>query len=95
MKSKKVSSILLGVVFAVEAVTGLLFLLVPGALSTTAAVLVICLSLASGLIVPNSLSLWFLAAGICMLVLPDWAVGICLLAFAAVGVTTSFLGNRK
>lgn len=95
MKNNKVSAILLGCSFGVGAVIGLLFLVAPKAFSTTAAMIVICLSLASGLILPNPVSFWFLVAGICMLVFPSWVVGICLMALSAVGMVTVPFSYRK
>lgn len=95
MKNNKVLAILLGGSFGIEAIIGLLFLVAPKAFSTTAAVVVICLSVASGLILPNPVSFWFLIAGICMLVLPAWVVGICLLVLSAVGMVAVPLSYHK
>ena len=86
MKKKKTVAYLLGGSFAVGAIIGLAFLVAPRAFSVTAALVVICLSLASGLILPNPVSFWFLMAGICMLILPSWVVGILLLLLSAAGM---------
>lgn len=70
---------------AISVVLGALLLIPSKMWSVFVAVTVICLSLASGLLMPNPISIWTLIAGVCMIVFPAWCVGIILIV----------LGDRK
>ena len=94
-KRKKLLFWLLGGTFAFACVFGLFLLLVPKVLSISAASVIICLSLASGLIAPNPLSLVGLIAGICMLVFPAKIVGGIFLIGGLCGMTVNYMIARK
>lgn len=86
MNRKKSIYYLLGVSYALCLLVGLLFLAAPEGVSTAAAITVIVLSLASGLILPNPISFWYLLAGVLMLVLPTWCVSLILCCISAAGM---------
>lgn len=89
MNRKKLISFFVGGTFAFALIIGILFLAAPKAFSVATAIVVICLSLASGLILPNPVSFWFLVAGVCMLVFPAWVVGLILICAAAAGMAVN------
>lgn len=79
MNKRKLITLLIGILCAVALAVGFCMLFVSGKISLVGGSVVICISLASGLIVPNPLSFIGLIAGILMLILPSWVVGVILL----------------
>ena len=83
MTKKKLVNLLAGVVCAFALIVGLCLLLSGSGTAVAGGITVIVISLASGLILPNPLSLIGLLAGICMLVFPAKIVGT---VFAVLGI---------
>lgn len=86
MKIKKMIAYFLGGTGSVAILTGILMLLAPKAFSIATAIVIICLSLAIGIMIPNPISTVGFFAGICMLVFPARIVGLILLAGGMVAV---------
>ena len=91
MFRKKILSWLWGGTFAFSTLMGLFLLLASEKVSLISGIVVICLSIASGLILPNPLCVFTLIAGICMTVLPPWTVGIVLLCIGLAGALVNFI----
>jgi len=96
MKTEKMMAFFIGATFTLILMLGIGLMLFGENATVAMAIAVICISLASGLIIPNPLSLAGLIAGICMLVFPSKAVGIVLIAAGIMGiaVNTVIFANR-
>lgn len=90
MKSRKVLISVLCIVAACVLLTGIGFLFASKTISIIGGIVIICLSLASGLILPNPISFFALIAGICALVFPPQIIGI---AFAFLGLIGMITGG--
>ena len=89
MKKNRVLAYGLGILCSVGFLLGLLMLLFKAPVSISSAVVVICLSICIGILLPNPVSFWGLIAGICMLVLPAQMTGGIIMLLSAAGA----LGN--
>ncbi len=95
MSKRKSVFYIIGGNFAFSALLGLMMVFLPKGLTVAAATVIICLSIASGLIIPNHISLLGLVAGICMLVFPAWIVGIVFIVIGNVGALINMFASRK
>ncbi len=93
--SKKHFSYLIGIIFAVALLVGVCLLFVSDTVSLVSAIVIICLSLASGIMAPNPISLWVLIAGVCMLIFPAPIVGIVLIVLGCAGTLANLLIAKK
>jgi len=91
MKKKSLIFLLCGIFCASLLLAGLCLLLFSKQFATVSGIVVICLSLATGLIVPNSVSLAYLIAGILMWVLPKPIPAIILLCLGAGGAIANWI----
>lgn len=85
MKNKRLIMLLCGVFCVSLIVAGLCLLLFSKQFATVGGIVVICLSVATGLIAPNPVSIAYLVAGILMLVLPKPIPAIILLCLGVAG----------
>lgn len=85
MKKKSLIFLLCGIFCASLVLAGLCLLVFSRQFATVGGIVVICLSLATGLIVPNPVSIAYLVAGILMLVLPKPVPAILLLCLGVGG----------
>lgn len=91
MKKQKIAALLSGIFWATALLIGICLLPASDTGSMVSGIVVICLSLASGMLVPNPISLWALIAGICMIVFPGWAVGLVLCSIGAAGALANLI----
>lgn len=96
MNMKKTFAYIVGGTCAVTATLGTILLISSKTLTIPTAIVIICLSLASGLIIPNPVSFLGLIAGICMIVFPSWIVGIIFICLGIAGtIVNLFVAKRK
>ena len=91
MKKKSLIFLLCGIFCASLILAGLCLLLFSKQFATVGGMIVICLSLATGLIAPNPISLAYLVAGILMWVLPKPIPAIILLCIGVGGVLANLI----
>ena len=91
MRKKSLIFLLCGIFCTMLVLSGLCLLLFSKSFATVGGIIVICLSLATGLIVPNPVSLVFLVAGILMLVLPKPIPAIVLLCLGVGGAIANLI----
>lgn len=91
MKKKSLILLLCGIFCMSLVLAGLCLLAFPRQFATVGGVVVICLSLATGLIVPNPVSFAYLVAGILMLVLPKPIPAIILLCLGVGGAVANLI----
>lgn len=84
-----------GVICAKAMMVGLVAIILPENASLAMSITVIVISIASGLILPNPFSFLGLIAGILMLFMPLWVVGIVLIALSITGMLLTPLHWRK
>ena len=95
MNKRKIFAWLAGISSAIALIIGLICLFSSETVSFASGIVVICLSLASGLIIPNPISLVCLIAGICMLIFPARIVGIILMLIGLGGGLANWLVWRR
>lgn len=91
MKKKSLIFLLCGLFCASLILAGLCLLAFSRQFATVGGIVVICLSLATGLIAPNPVSIAYLVAGILMLVLPKPIPAIILLCLGVVGAVANLI----
>lgn len=92
---KKIIAWTLGILCTCAWITGLLLLIPSKALSITLAVIIICLSLCFGIILPNPICPLTFATGICILIFPPKIVAIVLLCIGVVGSLANLFGWKN
>lgn len=92
---KKILAYGIGIMCAVGLLVGLVILLLKAPMAITTAVVVICLSICSGILLPNPISFWGLIAGVCMLVLPAKVTGIGMMVLSVAGALANGLAFSK
>lgn len=95
MKKNKIAALLGGIFWATALFIGLCLLPSSDTGSLVGGITVICLSIATGMLIPNHISLLGLIAGICMIVFPGWVVGIVFCCLGAAGALANWLGWLK
>lgn len=96
MNKKKVFAYIVGGTCAAASALGMILLIPSKPLTLSTAIMMICLSLASGLLIPNPISFWGLMAGICMIIFPSWIVGIIFMLLGIAGaIVNLFVAKRK
>lgn len=90
MKKKSLIFLLCGIFCASVILAGLCLLLFSEQFATVGGIVVICLSLATGLVLPNPFSLAYLVAGVLMLVLPKPVSAVILLCLGTGGAVANF-----
>lgn len=85
MKKKTLICLICGIICVVLALAGLSLLLFSKQFANAGGIIVICLSLATGLIAPNPVSIAYLITGVLMLVLPKSILAIILLCLGVCG----------
>lgn len=95
MKAKRIVTYIVGGTGAVAVLLGILLLTASKAVNISAAIVMICLSIAFGLIIPNTISILGLAAGICMLVFPAPIVGVVLITLGIVIAVVNLIVAKK
>lgn len=91
MKNKRLIFLLCGIFCASLILAGLCLLVFSKQFATVGGIVVICLSLATGLTVPNPVSIAYLVAGVLMLVLPKPVPAILLLCLGAGGAIANLI----
>lgn len=91
MKKKSLIFLLCGLFCASLILAGLCLLVFSRQFATVGGIVVICLSLATGLIAPNPVSIAYLVAGILMLVLPKPIPAIILLCLGVIGAVANLI----
>lgn len=91
MKSKRLIFLLCGIFCTSLILAGLCLLAFSKQFATVGGIVVICLSLATGLIVPNPVSIAYLVAGILMLVLPKPIPAVILLCMGVGGAIVELI----
>ena len=92
---KKMLSYSVGAVFAALVVLGVFLLMAPKAAAVTVAVVIICLSVAYGILTADPGSLLPLVAGICMWVFPGWVVGIVFVMLGTAGTIVNLAVHKR
>lgn len=96
METKKVIAYIIGGTCALAVLIGLVLLAASRTVHISVAIVIICLSLAFGIMAANPISLIGLMAGICMLVFPAWIVGIIFMLLGIAGaIVNLFVAKRK
>lgn len=95
MYKKKLIAYGVGSLCAVGLLCGVLILLFGNPAAITSGIVVICLSICFGILVPNPICFWTLIAGICMLVFPTSVTGIILITLSAGSALANYIGYRK
>ena len=93
--NKKVIPYLIGGMCVLWIFLGLLLLIPSNAIRITIATVIVCLSIATGMLVPlpaimNPFSFWGLVVGIGLYFLPGWVMGIVFLLAGAVGAVANY-----
>lgn len=91
MKKKSLIFLLCGLFCASLVLAGLCLLVFSRQFTMVGGIVVICLSLATGLIAPNPVSIAYLVAGILMLVLPKPIPAIILLCLGVIGAVANLI----
>lgn len=91
MKNKRLIFLLCGIFCASLILAGLCLLVFSKQFATVGGIVVICLSLATGLIAPNPVSIAYLVAGILMLVLPKPIPAVILLCMGVGGAIVELI----
>lgn len=91
MKNKRLIFLLCGIFCTSLILAGLCLLAFSKQFATVGGIVVICLSLATGLIVPNPVSIAYLVAGILMLVLPKPIPAVILLCMGVGGAIVELI----
>ena len=84
-----------GILCAIAFLLGIGILLWKTPMSIGVAAVLICLSLCTGILIPNFVSTYGLIAGICMLVLPAPVSGIAVIVLSLAGAAANPLLYRK
>ena len=92
---KKFIGWMIGIMCAIDLTAGLAMLVPYKTFTTVAAIIILCLSICSGILAPNPISLYGLVIGVCMLVFPPQIVGIILLAAGLIGAGTNWFCWKK
>ncbi len=95
MKKRETVTLLIGLTWAVIGLLALGMIVMGRTAATVSGVVVICLSLASGMLLPNPISFFGLIAGILLLVLNPTATGIILLLFSLGGMLSNLIVYLK
>ena len=95
MNKAKIILLVSGIVSVCLLLTGILFVVASETFSTFGGIVIICLSLASGMIMPNPISFFALIAGLCILVFPSKIVGIIFALLGLTGMVTSGIYGVK
>lgn len=91
MKKKSLILLLCGIFCASLVLAGLCLLGFSKQFATVGGIVIICLSLATGLIAPNPVSIAYLVAGILMWVLPKPVPAIILLCLGMAGAIANLI----
>lgn len=92
---KKLVSYGVGTICAGFVVLGAFLFVAPKPVAVAAAIVVICLSLAYGMLTADPCSLVALVAGICMWTLPGWIVGIVFVLFGSAGAVINMFIHKN
>ena len=95
MKLKKFLSRAVCIIAACALLVGAGFIFAPKGFSVAGGIVIICLSLASGLILPNPISFLGLIAGVCVLIFPPKIVGIVFAVLGVAGMLTNVIISSK
>ncbi|MBQ5843084.1 MAG: hypothetical protein IIW63_08100 [Clostridia bacterium] len=87
MDKRKLAAYVIGGTFCLLLLCGAVLPFLPKAVTITTAIAIVCLCLASGMLIPNPVSTVWLIMGICMLAIPK-ASGI---IFICIGITGSII----
>ena len=98
--NKKTIPYLLGAMCVLWTFLGLLLLIPSKAISITIATIMVCLSLATGMLVSlpislNPFSFWGLVLGICIYFVPGWVIGIVFLLAGMGGALANLFTFKK
>lgn len=92
---KKVLPYGVGVICTALIALGLVLLVAPKTVAVTAATVIICLSIAYGLLTIDPGSIIGLAAGVCMIVFPGWIVGIFFAVLGVAGTVANLFVHKR
>lgn len=95
MKLKKTAAYIFGSFCVVCLIGGVLMIVGNLPVKVTAGVIVICLSLCFGLLIPNPISLVSLLIGICMIIFPSWITGVIMIVTAVFCAVANVLIFKK
>ena len=90
MEKKKWIAWMIGAMCAMALTAGLILLLPYKTVITVFAIVIICLSICTGILAPNPVSLYGLLIGICMLVFPPQIIGFVLLGMGVIGACANW-----
>ncbi len=91
----KLSAWVLGAVFALILMIGLLLLIPLQWIKITLAVIVICLSICFGMLTLHPVFLFTLVLGVCMLLVPSWIMAIILIFAGTAGMIITPIFYKK
>ena len=96
MTKKRIISLIIGICFGSLLLIGMMLFVAPRVVSTVGGIVIVCFSLAFGMIMPEPVSFLALIAGICMLVFPSKIVGVVFLLLGIAGAAcNAILGAKK
>lgn len=91
----KLSAWVLGAVFALILIIGLMLLIPVQWIKITLAVIVICLSICFGMLTLHPVFLFTLVLGVCMLLVPSWIMAIILIFAGTAGMIITPIFYKK
>lgn len=95
MKLKKAFAYAIGAFCVACLIGGVIMIIGNMPVKVAAGVIVICLSLCFGMLIPNPFSFISLLIGICMIVFPSWITGVVMILAAVSGAISNALICRK
>lgn len=98
MTKRKCIHISIGVIGVISFILGLILLLLPKAAVLPSGIGIVCLSLASGMLLPNPISLVALIAGILMIIFPAGSsigIGIAMICLGIAMAVINYISWHK
>ncbi|MBE6681614.1 MAG: hypothetical protein E7600_04975 [Ruminococcaceae bacterium] len=95
MKTKKITAYIIGGMGAVALLFGIILMFSSKAVSVSAAIVILCISMAFGIMMPNPVSIIGFVAGICMLVFPSLTVGIIMITLGVIMAVANVIISKK
>lgn len=91
MKTRKNITLLIGIFGFLVLTTGVCFLFVPKTAAVVCGIILVCLSLATGILLPNPFSFVGLLAGICMSLCAPTYIGAIFICFGCITAITNLV----
>lgn len=89
MKKKNLIFLSIGIICIITLIIGICMLILPKSMSLPSGIILICLSLAFGMILPNPISFIGLIMGIFMIIFPKWLALYSGIFFICLGIISA------